>query len=61
MILVVWFVFLKIIPETQLEVLLLALLVVYAVRMYAPSLELVLYTTRQFPYAPSGAGNLTTS
>jgi hypothetical protein len=28
---------------------------------YAPSLELVLYTTRQFPYAPSGAGNLTTS
>ena len=48
-------------PETQLEVLLLALLVVYAVCTYAPSLELVLYTTRQFPYAPSGAGNLTTS
>ena len=24
-------------------------------------MELVLYTTRQFPYAPSGAGNLTTS
>ena len=48
-------------PETQLEVLLLTLLVVYAVRTYDPSLELVLYTTRQFPYAPSGAGNLTTS
>jgi hypothetical protein len=60
-ILVVWFVFLKIIPETQLEVLLLPLLVVYVRYMYAPSLELVLYTTRQFPYAPSGAGNLTKS
>jgi hypothetical protein len=36
-------------------------IVVYTVRTYAPSLELVLYTTRQFPYAPSGAGNLTTS
>ena len=46
--------------ETQLEVLLLALLVIYAVRTYTPSLELVLYTTWQFPYTPSGAGNLTT-
>jgi hypothetical protein len=53
--------FCRVRPEAQLEVLLLALLVVYAVRTYAPSLELVLYTTRQFPYAPSGAGNLTTS
>ena len=53
--------FCRVRPETQLEVLLLALLVVYAVCMYAPSLELVLYTTPQFPYAPSGAGNLTTS
>ena len=40
---------------------LLALLVVYAVCTYTPSLELVHYTTRQFPHTPSGAGNLTTS
>jgi hypothetical protein len=51
--------FCRVWPETQLEVLLLALLVVYAVLTYAPSLELVLYTMRQFLYAPSG--NLTTS
>ena len=40
---------------------LLALIVIYAVCTYAPSLELVHYTTLQFPHTPSGAGNLTTS